>query len=73
MNLAKTKVTVCRNGGKLSSKEKLSYNGKTFDIVSHYKYSGIAFNWRLTGGGGGGGGARNKRASRESKQSGIDD
>ena len=41
MNLAKTKVTVVRNGGKLYSKEKFLYNGKTIDIVTHYKHLGI--------------------------------
>ena len=47
VNLAKTKVIVFRNGGKLSSKEKFLYNGKTIDIVTHYKYLDIVFNSRL--------------------------
>ena len=50
MNLAKTKIIVFRNGGKLSSKENFLYNGKTIDIVTHYKYLGIVFNSRLTWG-----------------------
>ena len=50
VNEAKTKVIVFRNGGKLSSKEKFLYNGKTIDIVTHYKYLGIVFNSRLTWG-----------------------
>ena len=50
VNLAKTKIIVFRNGGKLSSKEKFLYNGKTIDIVTHYKYLGIVFNLRLTWG-----------------------
>ena len=50
MNLAKTKIIVFRNGEKLSSKEKFLYNGKTIDIVTHYKYLGIVFNSRLTWG-----------------------
>ena len=50
VNLAKTKTIVFRNGGKLSSKEEFLYNGKTIDIVTHYKYLGIAFNSRLTWG-----------------------
>ena len=48
MNLTKTKIIVFRNGGKLSSKEKFLYDGKTIDIVTHYKYLGIVFNSRLT-------------------------
>ena len=48
VNLTKTKIIVFRNGGKLSSKEKFLYNGKTIDIVTHYKYLGIVFNSRLT-------------------------
>ena len=44
MNLAKTKVIVFKNGGKLSSEEKFSNNGNTTDIVTHYKYLGIVFN-----------------------------
>ena len=50
VNMAKTKIIVFRNGGKLSSKEKFLYNGKTVDIVTHYKYLGIVFNSRLTWG-----------------------
>ena len=50
VNLAKTKIIVFRNGGKLSSKEKFLYSGKTIDIVTHYKYLGIVFNSRLTWG-----------------------
>ena len=60
MNLAKTKIIVFRNSGKLSSKEKFLYCGKTIDIVTHYKYLGIAFNSRLTRG-------HAIRVSRESK------
>ena len=44
VNLAKIKVIVFRNSGKLSSKEKFSYNGKTIDIVTRYKYLSIVFN-----------------------------
>ena len=47
VNLAKTTVIVFRNGGKLSSKENFLYSGNTIDIVTHYKYLGIAFNSRL--------------------------
>ena len=36
MNLAKTKVIVLRNGGKLSSKGKFLYSGKAIDMVTHY-------------------------------------
>ena len=50
VNLAKTKIIVFWNGGKLSSKENFLYNGKTIDIVTHYKYLGIVFNSRLTWG-----------------------
>ena len=50
VNLAKTKIIVFRNGGKLSSREKFLYNGKTLNIVTHYKYLGIVFNSRLTWG-----------------------
>ena len=50
LNLAKTKVILFRNGGKLSSEEKFLYNRKTIDIVTHYKYLGIVFNSRLTWG-----------------------
>ena len=50
VNLAKTKIIVFRNGGKLSSKEKFLYNGKTIDMVTHYKYLFIVFNSRLTWG-----------------------
>ena len=35
-DLAKTKVIVFMNGGKVSSKEKLLYKWKTIDIVTHY-------------------------------------
>ena len=41
VNLAKTKIIVFRNGGKLSSKENFLYNGKTIEIVTHYKYLDI--------------------------------
>ena len=50
MNLAKTKIIVFSNGGKLSSKENFLYNGKTIDIVTSYKYLGIVFSSRLTWG-----------------------
>ena len=36
MDLAKTKVIVFMNGGKVSSKEKFLYKWKTIDIVTHY-------------------------------------
>ena len=35
VNLAKTKIIVFRNCGKLSSKENFLYNEKTIDIVSY--------------------------------------
>ena len=50
VNLAKTKVIVFRNGGKLSSKQMFLYNGKTIDTVTHFKYLVIVFNSRLTWG-----------------------
>ena len=40
VNFARTKTIVFR---KLSSKEKLLYNGKTIDRVAHYKYLGYCF------------------------------
>ena len=54
-------IIVFRNGGKLFSKEKFLYSGKTIDIVMHYKYLGIVFNSRLAWG------HAIKRVSRESK------
>ena len=36
MDLAKTKVIVFINGGKVSSKEKFLYKWKTIDIVTYY-------------------------------------
>ena len=36
MNLAKTKVIVFMNSGKVSSKEKFLYKWKTIDVVTHY-------------------------------------
>ena len=48
VNLAKAKVIVFMNNGKVSSKDKLLCNGKTIDISTHYKYLGIVLNSKLT-------------------------
>ena len=67
MNLAKTMVIVFRNSGKLSSKEKFLYNGKTIDIVKHYQYLCIVYNSRVTLGVGGWGHAIKELAGKANK------
>lgn len=44
MNTKKTKVMVCRKGGRLKNSEKWSVNGQMLEVVNDYKYLGYWFN-----------------------------
>ena len=47
VNMAKTKITVFRNGGPLKHFENRYFKGSEIEIVSHYKYPGMIFSSRL--------------------------
>ena len=40
VNTKKTKVIVCRNGGKLRKEDRWKYKGEELGVVKEYKYLG---------------------------------
>lgn len=47
INLDKSQIMVCRNGGVLRKNEKWHLNGKELKTTSYYKYLGLTFSTRL--------------------------
>lgn len=45
VNVAKTKIVVFRNGGKLHTNEQWTYNGQLLDIVDSFTYLGVIFKY----------------------------
>ena len=43
LNVVKTKIVVCRKGGRLSVKDKWLYNGNEIEVTKHFTNIGIVF------------------------------